>query len=52
MLFHIPIIPVVGFDAIILAMHCLQPSEFLGIINVEQYWASRKLFEVMYESTV
>ena len=42
----------VGFDLAILTMHALEPSEFLGIINVKQYWTSRKLFEVLYEAPV
>ena len=49
-LFHIPVIPAMAFDVLILIWHTLEPSEFFGVINVEQYWNSRKLFETLYES--
>lgn len=48
--FLIPVIPAAGFDLVILLFHALEPSAGLGFFNVEQYWSSRKVFEVLYES--
>ena len=43
-------LPVLFFDLAIFVYHSFQPSDFLGIVNVEQYWHSRKVFEVLYEA--
>ena len=49
-LFSIPIVPAIGVDLLVLVWNALEPSPFIGIINAEQYWHSRKVFVVLYEA--